>query len=102
MNHLKRVISCFRKWEFGKKLLLVDYTGFFILLICMIVFRDLDFTSVICAYLVQLGVAQGAYYWKAKCENRIKVPIKVIQSLPKDLRDQLDLTTIITAIIQAE
>lgn len=102
MKRLKHFISRIRQWEFGKKLLAVDYTGFFILLICMITFRDLDFTTVICAYLVQLGVAQGAYYWKAKCENRIKVPIKVIQSLPKDLRDQLDLTAIITAIIQAE
>lgn len=102
MKYLKQVISCIKKWEFGKKLLLVDYSGFFILLICMISFRELDFTTVICAYLVQLGVAQGAYYWKAKCENRIKVPIKVIQTLPKEIRAQLDLTTIIVAIIQSD
>lgn len=102
MKYLKRVISCIRKWEFGKKLLAVDYAGFFILLVCMISFRDLDFTAVICAYLAQLGIAQGAYYWKAKCENRVKVPIKVIQTLPKEIREQLDLTTIIVAIIQSE
>lgn len=102
MKNLKTIFSSIRSWEFGKKLLLADYIIFIALIICMLVFRDLDFTTIICTYIGQLAIATGAYYWKAKCENRIKVPMKVIKSLPKDIRDQVDLTTIITAIIQSE
>ena len=100
---LKLIFSSIKNWEFGKKLLSIDYILFGVLFICMIIFRhDIDLTAVVCAYIGQLTIATGAYYWKAKCENRIKVPIKVIESLPNDIREQIDLTTIITAIIQGD
>lgn len=91
------------KSEFSKKLLYVDYAIFFVLLICAFVLRDYyDFGSVLIAWSAQLGVSQAAYYWKAKSENRVKVPIKVIESLPDDIRKELDMTEIITSIIQSE
>lgn len=102
MKHLKKLISNIAKWEFGKKLLAVDYFIFCVMVGCMIFFRDIDFTGVVCAYVGQLTIATGAYYWKSKCENRMKVPIKVVESLPEEIRAQLDLTSIITAIIQSE
>lgn len=103
LARLKLIFSTIKNWEFGKKLLAVDYILFIVLFICMLIFRDdIDLTTVICAYIGQLTIATGAYYWKAKCENRIKVPMKVIKSLPKDIREQVDLTTIITAIIQGD
>ena len=101
-NRSKCVFSGISGWEFGKKLLAIDYILFIVLIICMIMFRDIDFVTIICAYIGQLTIATGAYYWKAKCENRIKVPINVISSLPADIREQVDLTTIITAIIQSD
>jgi hypothetical protein len=88
------------KIEFSKKLLIVDYLILMVLFICSMIFRDVDFTSITIAWIAQLGISSGAYYWKAKCENRTKVPLKVIESLPKDMRDQLDLTQVITSIIQ--
>ena len=88
--------------EFGKKLLILDYLIFIILIIGMLIFSESDFVGIICAYIGQLTIATGAYYWKARCENRIKVPMKVIESLSKDIREQVDLTTIITAIIQSD
>lgn len=100
---LKLIFLSIKNWEFGKKLLTIDYILFIVLFICMLVFReDIDLTTVICAYIGQLTIATGAYYWKAKCENRIKVPMKVINSLPTDIREQVDLTTIIAAIIQSD
>ena len=102
LARLKLIFSSISNWEFGKKLLAVDYAIFIMLIICMVIFPDMEFTSIICAYIGQLTIATGAYYWKAKCENRIKVPMKVIKSLPKDIREQVDLTTIITAIIQSD
>jgi len=49
-----------------------------------------------------VGISSAAYYWKAKTENRAKIPLKVIESLPQDLQDKIDLTQIITSIIQSE
>ena len=99
---LKLMVSSIKNWEYGKKLLAIDYVIFVMLIVCKVIFRDIDFDNIICAYIGQLTIATGAYYWKAKCENRIKVPMKVIKSLPKDIREQVDLTTIITAIIQSD
>lgn len=88
--------------EFSKKLLIGDYIVLFGLFICAVIFQSVDFTTIICAWIVQLGISSGAYYWKAKNENRTKVPLKVIENLPEEIRAQLDLTQIITSIVQSE
>lgn len=88
--------------EFSKKLLIADYLILIVLFICTVVFPTVDFTAIICAWIAQLGISSAAYYWKAKNDNRTKVPMKVIESLPAEIRDQLDLTQIITSIIQSE
>lgn len=90
------------KLEFSKKLLIADYIIFGILIVCAGIFRDVDFTTIIVAWIAQLGLSSAAYYWKAKCENRTKVPLKVIESLPPEVREQIDLTQVITSIIQSE
>lgn len=90
------------KLEFSKKLLIVDYAILAILVICAAIFQSVDFSTIIVAWIAQIGISSAAYYWKAKNDNRTKVPIKVIQSLPQEVRDQIDLTQVITAIIQSE
>ena len=95
------------KPEFSKALLAVDYAIFFVLLWKFFEYCEMgiDVTNVavvLGAWAVQLGVSQAAYYWKAKNENRIKIPIKVIESLPEDIRSELDLTQVVTSIIQSE
>lgn len=90
------------KKEFSKKLLIADYSIFLVILAAMVVFPNTDFTSIALAWIAQLAISSTAYYWKAKNENRTKVPINVVSSLPADIREQLDLTQIITSIIQSE
>lgn len=90
------------KIEFSKKLLIVDYTILLVLFVCAIIFQEVDFVAIICAWIAQLGISSAAYYWKAKNDNRTKVPFKVIESLPENMRDQIDLTQVITSIIQSE
>ena len=91
-----------KKVEFSKKLLIVDYLILVVLFICAFVFPSVDIVSIIVAWIAQLGISSAAYYWKAKNENRAKVPLKVIESLPAEMRDQIDLTQIITSIIQSD
>ncbi len=94
-------IEFINKVEFSKKLLIVDYLILMVLFLCAL-FTDKDFSTIIVAWIAQTGISSTAYYWKAKCENRTKVPFKVIESLPEDMRERIDLTEIITSIIQHE
>lgn len=89
------------KLEFSKKLLIVDYILFILLCLCAVIFTTVDFTIVITAWIAQIGVSSTAYYSKAKSENKTKIPMKIIETLPEDIRQELDLTTIITTILQS-
>lgn len=90
------------KTEFSKILLIVDYLILIVLFVCAILFPETDFTTIIIAWIAQVGVSSAAYYWKAKTENRSKVPLKVIESMPPEMQDKIDLTQVITSIIQSE
>lgn len=89
------------KIEFSKKLLIVDYLIMIVLFVCTVVFPEVDFTTIIVAWVANVGISTGAYYWKTKSDNRVKVPLKVIESLPKSIRQELDLTQIVVSIIQS-
>lgn len=88
--------------EFSKKLLIADYVILILLLICTLLFPGVDFITLDVAWVAQVGISSAAYYWKAKTENRTKVPFNVIKSLPKSMRDKIDLTEVITSIIGKE
>lgn len=90
------------KAEFSKKLLIVDYLILIVLFVCAFIFPANNLESIIIAWIAQVGISSAAYYWKAKSENRAKIPLKVIESLPPDMREKIDLTEVITTIIQAE
>lgn len=91
-----------KKIEFSKKLLILDYTILIILIILAVLTPEVDITSIIVAWVAQLGISTAAYYWKAKCENKTKIPFKVIETLPDNLKQELNLTEVIVAIITSE
>lgn len=91
-----------KKLETLKKLLIAEFVVLLILVVCAVCVPAVDFVTIICAWIAAMGVTTGVYGWKAKNENRIKIPFKVLESLPEEMADKLDLTTIITAIIQSE
>lgn len=95
-------IEITNKMEFSKKLLILDYLILIVLFCCTVLLPEIDFITLDVAWIAQVGISSMAYYWKAKTENRIKVPFKVIESLPEDMRGDIDLTQIITTIIQHE
>ena len=88
--------------EFSKILLFIDYLILVVLFICSILIPTIDFSTIILSWIAQIGISSAAYYWKAKNENRTKVPLKVIESLPPEIQDKIDLTTVITTIIQTD
>lgn len=88
------------RFEFSKLLLVIDYLLLILLLLLTIVCSSkIDLTMIAVAWIAQCGISSTAYYWKAKNENRTKVPLNVVKSLPKNIREELDLTQIIISII---
>ena len=50
-------------------------------------------------WIVQLGVSSGAYYMMAKSEHKVELPMALVNDLPKDIKEQVDMTQIITAVL---
>lgn len=90
------------KTEFSKILLYLDYLFMVVLIVLTVRFPDIDFITLDIAWIAQLGISSTAYYWKSKSDNKTKIPIKVIRSLPKDMRENIDITQVIVASIQSE
>ena len=91
-----------KKPEFSKVLLFVDYLIMIVLIYLTIKHPEIDFIQLDTIWAAQLGIATTAYYWKTKFDNRIKVPMKVLQNLPKSMRDKVEWTQVIVSIIQSD
>lgn len=90
------------KTEFSKKLLFMDYIFMVVLIVLTIKFPGIDFITLDIAWIAQLGISSTAYYWKSKSDNKTKIPIKVINSLPRSMREDIDITQVIVASIQSD
>lgn len=98
MNDKKKKI-----FEFSKKILLVELIVLSILIVCAVKNPTFDgWGGIVCAWIANIGLSTTAYYWKARTENRVKIPVAVIESLPQEMLDKINLTEVITAIVQSE
>lgn len=89
--------------ETSKIILIVDYLTMLIFIVLTLIFADrIDLTALDIAWAGQIGISTGFYYWKARHENRVKVPIKIVENMPADILDKVDITQIITTVIQSE
>ena len=50
-------------------------------------------------WIVQLGVSSGAYYMMAKSEHKIELPMELVNNLPNDIIERVDMTQIITTVL---
>lgn len=50
-------------------------------------------------WIAQLGLSSGAYYVLIKSEHKMELPIQLINDLPEDIKEQVDLTQIITTVL---
>jgi hypothetical protein len=61
---------------------------------------NLDMFGVfISTWIIQLGVSSGAYYVLIKSEHKIELPIQLLSNLPEDIKEQVDITQIITSVL---
>lgn len=52
-------------------------------------------------WIVQLGVSSGAYYMMAKSEHKVELPMALVNELPQDIKEQVDMTQIITTVLSS-
>lgn len=83
---------------------MADYVVLAILLVWLVVFSNQEkdtsnLAVVIAAWIAQIAVSSGFYYWKAKAENLVKMPIQMLQDLPEDMRERADPNQIIESVI---
>lgn len=88
------------KIEFSKWLLIIDYIFMFGLIVLSLLNSDASVIAV--AWTAQVAISSGFYYWKAKNENRIKIPVEILRSLNNDDRENIDLTQVITSLIDKD
>ncbi len=61
---------------------------------------NLDIFGVVLGiWIAQLGLSSGAYYMMAKSEHKIELPMALINDLPQDIKEQVDLTQVITSVL---
>ena len=89
------------RYCFSKKLLIADY-AILLLLIGAFFVPEIDkgnLAIVICAWIAQIAISSGCYYWKAKSENLIKMPLQLLDDLPEDMRERADPNQIIASVL---
>lgn len=92
---------------YSKSLMDRDYVilGVMLAILVALIWAGKDATAwvgVVVAWVAQLAVSTGFYFGKAKAENRIKLPILLLKDLPEDMRERVDPTELITAVIGME
>jgi hypothetical protein len=61
---------------------------------------NLDMFGVILGtWIIQLGVSSGAYYVLIKSEHKMELPIQLLNDLPQDVKEQVDVTQVITSVL---
>lgn len=97
----KRENKKIQRYCFSKKLLMADY-AILLLLVLLFLVPDMDKSNlaiVLVAWIAQIAISSGAYYWKAKSENLIKMPIQLLNELPEDMREHADPNQIIASVL---
>ena len=92
---------CKGKLCFSKKLLITDYVILGLLMLLFLL-PDGDKTNlaiVLVAWIAQIAISTGAYYWKAKAENLVKLPIVMLNDIPEDMKEKADPNSIIASVL---
>ena len=50
-------------------------------------------------WIIQLGVSSAAYYSVIKSEHKVQLPMMLLEDLPQDIKDNVDMTQIITTVL---
>lgn len=50
-------------------------------------------------WIIQLGVSSAAYYSVIKSEHKMQMPMMLLEDLPQDIKENIDMTQVITTVL---
>lgn len=51
------------------------------------------------SWIIQLGMSSGAYYLMSRSDHKIQLPMKMLDTMPDEIKKNIDLTQVITTIL---
>lgn len=57
------------------------------------------FSILLGAWITQLGLSSGAYYLMSRSDHKIQLPMQMLNTMPEDIKEQLDMTQVITTVL---
>lgn len=51
------------------------------------------------SWVIQLGVSSGAYYMMSKSDHKIQLPMAMLNTMPDEIKEQIDMTQVITTVL---
>ena len=93
-----------KNMEFCKKILVADYAILVLMIVFFFIFTMKGHDTSNCAVVVgawvaQIAISSGFYFWKAKAENLVKLPLYMLDNLSEDMKEKADPNQIIETII---
>lgn len=90
--------------EFCKKLLIADYAILFLMIVFFFISTMNGHDTSNCAVIIgawaaQIAISSGFYFWKAKAENLVKLPLYMLDNLSEEMKEKADPNQIIETII---
>ena len=50
-------------------------------------------------WIAQLGISSMAYYRMSRSDHKIQLPVKLIEELPEEIKESVDMTQVITTVL---
>lgn len=50
-------------------------------------------------WITQLGLSSGAYYLMSRSDHKIQLPMAMLNTIPDNIKERIDLTQIITTVL---
>lgn len=93
-----------RRTEYSKKLRDRDYKVLFVMLAVLVILIICDknateWAVATGAWITHMAISTGAYYWKSKAENLVKLPIVLLNEIPEDMRERADPNQIVASVV---
>ena len=55
--------------------------------------------TILGVWMAQLGISSVAYYYVVKNERKVELPMRMIDTLSEDIKEQVDMTELITTVL---
>lgn len=78
---------------------LIDQYGVEVLSSTTLPYDTNGITTILVAWIAQLGISTGAYFVMAKSDHKAQIPMQLINEMPQEIKDKVDMTQVICSVL---